>query len=102
MGEAIRLVDVHGAAEHDEAVVTADVGPLIRLAREVDVTNAEAGAPEHRVEDAQWFAGGVLKDEQLAHEWAQIVPGCGYKRYAMTPSQDPELLRRLLRAKDRM
>jgi len=29
------------------------------------------------------------------------VPVCGYKRYVMT-SQDPELLRRLLRAKDRM
>src|SRR6187402_3598815 len=34
--------------------------------------------------------------------WAQIVPGYGYKRYVMTTSQDPELLRRLLRAKDRM
>ena len=29
------------------------------------------------------------------------MPVCGYKRYVMT-SQDPELLRRLLRAKDRM
>src|SRR6187397_478444 len=34
--------------------------------------------------------------------WAQIVPLCGYKRYVERTSQDPELLRRLLRAKDRM
>ena len=67
MRVAIRLIDVHRAAQHDEAVVAADVGPLIRLARKVDVTNAEAGAPEHRVEHAQRFAGGVLKDEELAH-----------------------------------
>src|SRR6187397_3388551 len=33
---------------------------------------------------------------------AQIVPLCGYKRYVERTSQDPELLRRLLRAKDRM
>src|SRR6187455_714906 len=35
-------------------------------------------------------------------QWAQIVPLYGYKRYVERTSQDPELLRRLLRAKDRM
>src|SRR4051812_35928928 len=35
-------------------------------------------------------------------EWAQSVRLCRYKRYVMMTSQDPELLRRLLRAKDRM
>src|SRR6186713_267589 len=41
------------------------------------------------------------KTRSLRMRRAQIVPVCGYKRYVMT-SQDPELLRRLLRAKDRM
>jgi AraC-like DNA-binding protein len=34
--------------------------------------------------------------------WARIVPLCWDKMCAMRISQDPELLRRLLRAKDRM
>src|SRR6188768_106059 len=42
------------------------------------------------------------KTRSLRMRWAQIVPLCGYKRYVERTSQDPELLRRLLRAKDRM
>jgi AraC-like DNA-binding protein len=44
----------------------------------------------------------MLKDKKLAHREGQIVPPYGYKRYVTRTSQDPELLRRLLRAKDRM
>ena len=32
MREVLRLVDVHRPTQHDEAVVAADVGPLIGLA----------------------------------------------------------------------
>lgn len=86
MRKLLRLVDVHRSAEHDETVVTADIGLLIGLPRKIDVANAKSGAAEHRVEYAQRFAGGMLKDEELAHAEAQIVPLCRYKRYAMRTS----------------
>jgi len=65
--EALGFIDVHGPAEHDEAVVSAHVRPLIRLARKVDVTNAESGPSEHGIEDAEGFAGRMLEDQELAH-----------------------------------
>ncbi len=67
MRELLYLIDVHRPAEHDEAVVAADVGPLIGLTRKIDVTDAEPRAAEHRVEHAQRFTGGVLEDEEFAH-----------------------------------
>ena len=67
MRKVIRLVHVHRAAEHDEAVVAADVRLLLRLAREIDVADAEAVPAQHGVEQSEGFAGGVLEDEELAH-----------------------------------
>ncbi len=67
MREAIRLVHVHRAAEHDQAVVAADIGLQLGLAGEIDVANAKAVTAQQRVEQPQRFAGGVLEDEQLAH-----------------------------------
>ena len=53
----------HGPGQETLQIGKHEVG----LAREIEVADAEAVAAEHRVEQAQGFAGRVLEDEQLAH-----------------------------------
>jgi hypothetical protein len=63
----VGLVHVHGPAQHDQSVVAAHVRLLRRIAREVDVANPESRFSEHRIQQAERFAGRVLEDEELAH-----------------------------------
>jgi len=66
--EPVGLVDVHRAAQHYESVVATDVRLRGRFAAEVDVTDAEAGRPEQRIEVAERLGGDVLENEQLGHD----------------------------------
>src|SRR4051794_25278650 len=72
MREALRLVHIHRPAEHHQALVAADVGPQLGLARKIHVTYAEAALTEQRIEQAQRFTGRMLENQELAHEPAQF------------------------------
>src|SRR5690606_33560215 len=71
----IRLVDVHRSAEHDQAVVAANVRYGVRLAREVDVAHAKARPAQERIERPERLAGGLRNDEQVAHISTGVGPG---------------------------
>ena len=60
----VYLVAVHRAAEHDQAMIAAEVGYGIRLAAEVLVTNAKAGIAQQGVERAEYFVRDVLEYKQ--------------------------------------
>jgi methyl coenzyme M reductase subunit C len=63
----VYLVAVHRAAEHDQAVIAAEVGYGIRLAAEVLVADAKAGIAQQGVERAEYFVRNVLEDKQAMH-----------------------------------
>ena len=64
---AVRLVNVHGAAQHYQAVVAVERRLGFGFAVEVHVPVTKTVASEQRVEGAQDLMGDVLKDEKLRH-----------------------------------
>lgn len=72
---ALRLVDVHRAAEDDEPCVAADVHLRCRLACEVHVPDPQAGVTQERIEYAEGLARHVLQDEELLPHEGSIAPG---------------------------
>lgn len=75
---AIALIDVHGAAEHDEACVAGDLHLRGGMAREVDVADAQTRCAQQRVEHAERLARHVLQDEKSSHE-VQCLPRVGLR-----------------------
>ena len=73
--ELLHLVDVHRTAEHDEAVVPANVRLGLRFAAEIHVADAESRRTQQRIEVAERFGGDVLEDEQFRHVRALCFEG---------------------------
>lgn len=57
------ILDIHRAAQHDQAAVAVDVGLCVRVAFEVDETDAVAAPPDQGIQRAQRLGGNVLEDE---------------------------------------
>ncbi len=73
--ELPRLVDIHWSAEHDEAVIPANVRLRVGLAAEIHVADAESGRTQQRIEVTERFGGDVLEDEQFRHVRALCFEG---------------------------
>ena len=64
--ELVGLVDVHRSAEHDEAVISANVGLCFRVAIEVHIFDSASRIPQQWIQMAEGLRRNVLKYQDLA------------------------------------
>ena len=97
LGNEVRMirhvVDAHRPPEDDEPVVAIEAGLRIRMAAEVDVTDADAGSFQQRVQGAQDLERNVLANKDLGHDQcARPAPTNDTNRRQQSPDDSREIV----------